>query len=62
MALTDEQQQIADYTGRLLCGKAYAGSGKTFTLIQFSLKNPDKKILYIVFNKAIREEAERKFP
>ncbi|HHE3723757.1 TPA: 3'-5' exonuclease [Escherichia coli] len=62
MALTDEQQQIADYTGKLLCGKAYAGSGKTFTLIQFSLKNPDKKILYIVFNKAIREEAERKFP
>ncbi|PHM72413.1 3'-5' exonuclease [Xenorhabdus sp. KJ12.1] len=62
MALTDEQQRIVDYEGKLLCGKAYAGSGKTFTLIQFAIKNADKKILYIVFNKAIREEAERKFP
>lgn len=62
MALTDEQQRIVNYNGRLLCGKAYAGSGKTYTLVQFSLRNTDKRILYIVFNKAIKEEAERKFP
>lgn len=62
MALTDEQQPIVDYEGKLLCGIAYAGSGKTFTLIQFALKNKDKRILYIVFNKAIRKEAQLKFP
>lgn len=62
MAFTDEQQLLVDYEGRLLCGKAYAGSGKTFTLIQFALKNRTKKILYIVFNKAIRVEAQSKFP
>nr|WP_282562051.1 3'-5' exonuclease [Providencia rettgeri] len=62
MALTDEQEKLASFTGQLLCGKAYAGTGKTFTLIQFSIRNADKRILYIVFNKAIREEAETKFP
>ncbi|EOC0011569.1 3'-5' exonuclease [Cronobacter turicensis] len=62
MAVTDEQEKIVNFTGPLLCGKAYAGTGKTFTLKAFAEKNRDKRILYIVFNKAIKLEAEKKFP
>lgn len=62
MALTDEQESIANFKGKMLCGKAYAGTGKTFTLVQFAKRNADKKILYLVFNKAIRDEAKQKFP
>lgn len=62
MALTEEQLPIVNYSGNLLCGKAYAGSGKTYTLIEFAKANSAKRILYIVFNKSIRKEAESKFP
>ncbi|EGT5675583.1 ATP-dependent helicase [Cronobacter dublinensis subsp. dublinensis] len=62
MPVTDEQEKIVNFTGPLLCGKAYAGTGKTFTLNAFAEKNSDKRILYLVFNKAIKLEAEKKFP
>ncbi|MEX6150779.1 3'-5' exonuclease [Providencia hangzhouensis] len=65
MAATDEQQRIIDYKaepGSMVCVQAYAGSGKTFTLKVYADTHKDKKMLYLVFNKSIREEAEKKFP
>ena len=65
MSATDEQQIIVDYKavpGSMVCVQAYAGSGKTYTLKLYADTHADKKILYLVFNKSIREEAQKKFP
>ncbi len=59
---TEEQQQIINFTGPLLCAKAYAGSGKTFTLNEYAKAHPNVRFLYLVFNKSIKEEAKKKFP
>lgn len=64
MAATDEQQRIINYKdepGSMVCVQAYAGSGKTFTLKVYANTHKDKKMLYLVFNKSIREEAEKNF-
>lgn len=59
--LTIEQAKIATYTGRQLVVKACAGSGKTFTLIQYARCNPDESILYLAYNRGIRDDALGKF-
>lgn len=59
---TEEQANIVKYKGKLLRVKAFAGTGKTSTLIKYALHNPQDKILYLAFNRAIRDEAARKFP
>jgi len=41
---------------------AFAGTGKTTTLIKIAERYPDRKFLYLAFNKAIAEEAKRRFP
>lgn len=41
---------------------ARAGTGKTATLRMIASAHPDRKILYLVFNRKAREEAEEKFP
>lgn len=62
-APTPEQQQLLTYfqTGRSLKAEACAGSGKTSTLLLMA-KATTKKCLYIAFNRAIKEEANSKFP
>lgn len=40
---------------------AYAGTGKTTTLKQISYTLPNKKGLYLAFNRAIADEAQKKF-
>lgn len=62
MQLTKEQQKIVAYDGDLIVIKAFAGSGKTSTLIAFAKANPTKQFLYIAFNRAIKDEAVLKFP
>ena len=42
--------------------RAFAGSGKTTTLIEYARRNPSKKFLYLAFNKAITLEAKDRFP
>ena len=61
-ALTDEQLPIVHYKGKKLVVKAYAGTGKTSTLVQYAIANPNSRILYLAFNRAIRDEAVTKFP
>ena len=62
MKPTEEQQAILDSTGRVLLINARAGTGKTTTLQMIASANPDLKILYLVFNRKTKNEADGKFP
>ncbi len=60
---TQEQKEIITIEAPGTYGiSAFAGTGKTTTLVSFAEQNPNKKILYIVYNKNMKEEAERKMP
>ena len=61
---TQEQLDIIEFakSGNDLIIQAYAGSSKTFTLKSIAEELPEKKILYIAFNKSIVEEATKKMP
>ncbi|MGD9700386.1 UvrD-helicase domain-containing protein [Acinetobacter sp.] len=59
---TTEQEKIINYTGHRLVVKAFAGAGKTSTLVSFAKKNPHVRFLYIAYNTAIKNEASKKFP
>ena len=67
MDLTEEQLNIIEASKALKSEQklkidACAGSGKTSTLVEIAKANPDKKYLYLAFNKAIVEEAKNRFP
>ena len=61
--LTDEQKQCVETArqGKDLKIKAFAGSGKTSTLVAIA-KELSGKGLYLAYNKAIQMDAVRKFP
>lgn len=59
---TDEQKKILEAKGRVIKINARAGTGKTTTLRLIAENNPDQRILYLVFNRKNREEAEKVFP
>lgn len=61
--LTDEQKQCVETArcGKDLKIKAFAGSGKTSTLVAIAKELPGKG-LYLAYNKAIQTDAARKFP
>jgi len=61
MQLTNEQQIIVDTDCNIVIN-AVAGSGKTSTLIEYAKHRPGgKKILYLAFNKNVKNEAIQKF-
>jgi F-box protein 18 (helicase) len=62
MKPTEEQQAILDADGRVLLINARAGTGKTTTLQMIASAHPELKILYLVFNRKAKEEADAKFP
>jgi len=41
---------------------AFAGTGKTTTLVRMALANPNLKFLLVVYNKSVRVQAEQLFP
>lgn len=61
--LTDEQKQCVEVArqGKDVKIKAFAGSGKTSTLVAIS-RELSGKGLYLAYNKAIQTDAARKFP
>ncbi len=59
---TPEQTAIIGWSGTKLVVRAFAGTGKTSTLVRFALANPDSRMLYLAYNRAVRDEAEQKFP
>lgn len=58
--LTEEQKEVVNSKDNLVI-EARAGSGKTFTLIQYALANQEKSKIYLCFNSSIQQEAESKF-
>lgn len=61
---TGEQQHILDavLSGGTVAISAAAGSGKTSTLRMIAEALPDKRMLYLAYNKTIQLAAERDFP
>jgi len=64
MNLTKEQKEIVKAVSRYKNIKinAFAGTGKTTTLRYVAQEYSDKKILYLAFNSAIKNEASTIFP
>lgn len=62
MKPTDEQIAIVNSSSPFLRVDAFAGATKTSSLVMYANARPNEKMLYIAFNKSIKEEAERKFP
>ena len=62
MKLTKEQECIIEGINGNANIKAFAGTGKTSTLIEVTKERPDKKFLYIAFNKSVQTQAAKKFP
>lgn len=67
MLLTDEQQEIIQCASGLkrnqtLKIEACAGSGKTSTLVEIAKANSQSRFLYLAFNRAIVQDARKKFP
>lgn len=61
MQLTEEQLKITATQGNIRIN-AVAGSGKTTTLIAYAKSRPEgSRILYLAFNKTVRQEATLKF-
>jgi superfamily I DNA/RNA helicase len=58
--LTYEQNEIRNFDflpKQMYAIQAFAGTGKTTTLVEIAKKNREKKILYLAFNKALAIEA-----
>lgn len=62
MRFTDEQERIFASSSRSMIINAFAGCGKTTTLAEYARRRPRERFLYLAFNRAIKQEAERKFP
>src|ERR1700722_5139636 len=67
MNLTQEQQTICQAASDLevqssLKIQAFAGTGKTTTLAAIAKSLPQRKFLYLVFNRAAADEAQLKMP
>lgn len=61
---TNEQLAIIDADvrpGGVLKCKAYAGTGKTSTLVEVAKKSPDD-VLYLAFNSSVAKDAAMRFP
>lgn len=59
--LTQEQKEIIFSDNDRIKVEALAGSGKSNTLYYYCKERPNKKILYIVYNRSMREESEHTF-
>ncbi|XP_041820318.1 F-box DNA helicase 1 [Chelmon rostratus] len=63
--LTREQQLILshdiqqDHVVKIV---AFAGTGKTTTLVKYAEQRPHLRFLYVAFNKSVASEAQRRFP
>jgi hypothetical protein len=59
--LTQEQKDIIFSKEDRIKISALAGSAKTSTLYYYAKERPHKKILYLVYNKAMKDEADHTF-
>jgi F-box protein 18 (helicase) len=61
MKPTEEQTAVVETEAPILVIRAFAGAGKTSTLVEFAKKRSQKRMLYIVFSKQNQKDAEQKF-
>lgn len=62
--MTHEQYSVINSdigVGEYLKINAFAGTGKTTTLIAYTEARPHKRFLYLAYNKAIQQDAERRY-
>ena len=62
MTPTDEQRAIQASQAKILLVSAFAGTGKTSTLVMYAEARPKTSMMYLAFNRSVKEEAQRKFP
>lgn len=62
MQLTTEQEALVHAQGRIIRVTAYAGTGKTSSLVAWARGHPGCKTLYLAFNKSVQLEARQRFP
>lgn len=63
--LTEEQARFVHFQVRrndLVCVQAYAGTGKTRSLLSYAKLRPQQRFLYITFNVAAARSARETFP
>lgn len=63
--ITHEQQQILNHDiqhHHVVKIMAFAGTGKTTTLVKYAQQRPDLRFLYLAFNKSVAVQANRLFP
>jgi len=63
--LTSEQAEIVNTdlsSDGILKIIAFAGTGKTSTLVEYTKRRPKLRFLYVAFNKSVQIEASEKFP
>ncbi|XP_030631099.1 F-box DNA helicase 1 [Chanos chanos] len=63
--VTHEQQQILNHnmqSDHIVKIMAFAGTGKTTTLVKFAEQRPHLRFLYVAFNKSVATQAQRSFP
>ncbi|MGF6281982.1 hypothetical protein ABH908_000531 [Pseudomonas frederiksbergensis] len=62
MNWTHEQYPVITSLARLIRVQAFAGTGKTSTLVGYAQHHYEEKILYIAYNTSVAEAAKRRFP
>jgi len=62
MDFTQEQNNIFNSNENVILIKAFAGTGKTTTLVEFAKRRPSSKFLYLAFNSGVVESSKYKFP
>lgn len=62
MKSTLEQMAMVESDADFLRVNAFAGTGKTTTLVSYAKARPRELMLYLAFNKSVQLEAARKFP
>lgn len=61
MKFSEEQKAVVEDDSKFLSVNAYAGSGKTHTMIGYAQARANKRKLYICFNKTAQTEAQERF-
>ncbi|BDC78562.1 3'-5' exonuclease [Pseudomonas aeruginosa] len=59
---TSEQVTFLECDDPIIRIRAFAGAAKTTSLVGYTRLRPQKRFLYLAFNKSVREEATERFP
>lgn len=59
---TAEQECIIESQANVLVVNAFAGTGKTSTLVDYAVARPKENFVYLAFNRAVKDEAVKRFP